>query len=133
MAGPEQSRQPTVLVFDDEDDLRDVMCRMLQRRGFTTLSSSDPDEALAVCRAHDGEIDVLLADLGMPDGIGATLAERAVRIRPGMRVLFVSGMTKEAALRQGVVVADAEVLEKPFTSDGLVSAVRQALPATSPG
>jgi DNA-binding NtrC family response regulator len=117
------------LVFDDEDDLRDVMCRMLERRGFTTLPAPDPAAAVDVCRRHDGRIDVLLADLGMPDAIGVELARAVTAVRPEMRVLYVSGLPKEAAVRQGVVDPAATVVQKPFTTDGLVAAVRDALAA----
>ena len=118
---------PTVLVFDDEDDLREVMCRILQRRGFTTLSAGRPAEAVSVCREHSGDIHVLLADLGMPDAIGVQLAREVIAERPQMRVLFVSGLPKEAAVQQGIVEDEANVVQKPFTTAGLVDAVREAL------
>ncbi|HWH00807.1 MAG TPA: response regulator [Pilimelia sp.] len=120
----------TVLVFDDEDDLRDVMCRMLQRRGFQTLSSGTPEDAVAVCRQHQGDIHVLLADLGMPHAIGVGLARQACQIRPDLRVIYVSGLPHEAAVRQGIVDENAAVVQKPFTTDGLVAAVCQALDPT---
>ena len=118
---------PTVLVFDDEDDLRDVMCRMLQRRGFVTLSSAQPDGAVEICREYPGAIHVLLADLGMPEATGVEVARQAVAARPDLRVLFVSGLPKDAAVRQGVVAQEAIVVQKPFTTDGLVAAVCNAL------
>jgi DNA-binding NtrC family response regulator len=131
MSAPALPQHPTVLVFDDEDDLRDVMCRMLERRGFTTLPTGDPDDAVSVCRQHDGEIHVLLADLGMPDGTGVELARVATAVRPDMRVLYVSGLPKDAAVRQGIVDDDATVVQKPFTTDSLVTAVRDALSASA--
>jgi DNA-binding NtrC family response regulator len=129
MAAPVLPQQPTVLVFDDEEDLRDVMCRMLERRGFTTLPAGDPDDAVSVCRRHEGEIHVLLADLGMPDGIGVGLAREAIAVRPDLRVLYVSGLPKELAVRQGIVDDHATVVQKPFTTDSLVAAVRDVLGA----
>jgi DNA-binding NtrC family response regulator len=131
MSAPAPSRQHTVLVFDDEEDLRDVMCRMLERRGFTALPAGDPDDAVAVCRRHDGEIHVLLADLGMPGAIGVELAREALAVRPDMRVLYVSGLPKEAAVRQGIVDDAATVVQKPFTTEDLVTAVHEALSAPS--
>jgi CheY-like chemotaxis protein len=120
---------PTVLVFDDEDDLRDVMCRMLQRRGFTTLSAGTPDEAIATCRTHPHQIDVLLADLGMPEAIGVQLARQVRALRPTVCVLYISGLPKEAAVRQGLLDEQARVVQKPFTTDSLVTAVRETLAA----
>lgn len=127
MSAPAPPQRPTVLVFDDEDDLRDIMCRMLERRGFATLPAGDPDDAISVCRLHDGEIHLLLADLGMPDAIGVELARQATAVRPDLRVLYISGLPKEVAVRQGVVDDDVTVVQKPFTTDSLVSAVRGAL------
>ncbi|WP_344169125.1 response regulator [Pilimelia columellifera] len=127
MSAPTLPQHPTVLVFDDEDDLRDVMCRMLERRGFTTLSAGDVDDAVAVCKDHEGEIHVLLADLGMPDAIGVGVARQSREVRPDLRVLYVSGLPKEAAVRQGLLDDADTVLQKPFTTDSLVSAVRNAL------
>jgi DNA-binding NtrC family response regulator len=124
-------QQPTVLVFDDEDDLRDVMCRMLERRGFTALPTSDPADAVSLCRQHEGDIHVLLADLGMPDGIGVDLAREATAVRPDMRVLYVSGLPKDAAVRQGILGDDATVVQKPFTTESLVAAVRDAITASA--
>lgn len=129
MSAPAPTQQPTVLVFDDEDDLRDIMCRMLERRGFTTLPTADPDDAVSVCRRHDGEIHLLLADLGMPDAIGVELAREVTAVRPGLRVLYISGLPKDVAVRQGIVDDEATVVQKPFTTESLVSAVRGALNA----
>lgn len=129
MSAPAPPEHPTVLVFDDEDDLRYVMCRMLERRGFTTLPAENPDAAVSVCRRHEGEIHVLLADLGMPAAIGVELARQATAVRPDLRVLYVSGMPKEAAVRQGIVDEGAVVVQKPFTTESLVAAVRDALTA----
>jgi DNA-binding response OmpR family regulator len=123
--------QATVLVFDDEEDLLDVMCRMLERRGFAVLPVADAAEAVAVCRRHPGTIDVLLADLGMPEAIGVDLARQVTGARPEIRVLYVSGLPKEAAVRAGIVAEAAIVVQKPFTTDGLVAAVREALSASA--
>jgi len=117
---------PTVLVFDDEDDLREVMCRMLQRRGFTTLSAGAVEDAVSVCKEHEGEIHVLLADLGMPDAIGVGVAREAVAVRPDLRVLYVSGLPKETAVERGLLDDDATVVQKPFTTDSLIEAVKHA-------
>jgi len=129
MSAPTLPPHPTVLVFDDEDDLRDVMCRMLERRGFTALATGDPADAVSVCRQHVGDIHVLLADLGMPEATGVGLAREATAVRPDLRVLYVSGLPKEAAVRQGIVDDGATVVQKPFTTDSLVAAVRGALAA----
>jgi DNA-binding response OmpR family regulator len=119
----------TVLVVDDEEDLRDAMCRMLQRRGFATIPAADPNQAVAVCRDHEGTIDVLLTDLGMPGASGGELAKLATSIRPELRVLYVTGLTREVAVDRGLVGDKAALVQKPFTSDGLTQAVRTVLRA----
>ncbi len=118
---------PTVLVVDDEDDLREAMRRMLERRGFATLTAADPAEAEALCRDRGRAIDLLLTDLTLPGASGGELARTATSIRPELRVLYVSGLPKEVAVGQGLVGEEAALVQKPFTSDRLADAVRQAL------
>jgi CheY-like chemotaxis protein len=115
---------------DDEEALREAMRRMLERRGFATLTAADPAEAEAVCRDH-GEIDLLLTDLTLPGASGGELARAVTSLRPELPVLFVSGLPKEVAVGRGLVGAEAAMVQKPFTSDGLAEAVRSALAGTS--
>jgi DNA-binding response OmpR family regulator len=117
----------TALVVDDEDDLRDIMCISLRRRGFATLAAGGAQEALAVSRDHDGPIDVLVTDLGLPGVTGAQLATRLLADRPDLRVLYVSGWSRDIALDRGLIDEHATVLQKPFTPDHLVGAVRAVL------
>ena len=117
----------TVLVVDDEDDLRDIMCFSLRRRGFDTLAGGGAQEALAVSRDHDGPIDVLVTDLGLPGVTGSQLAAMLVADRPDLRVLYVSGWSREIAIERGLVEPTGTVLQKPFTPDHLVEAVRAVL------
>ncbi len=117
----------TVLVVEDEDDLREACCRILHRQGLRTLGAADPQQALALCRDHPGVIDLLLTDLGLPGVSGGELARIATAVRPGLRVLFVSGYGQAGAVRQGLVDPDAVVLAKPFTAAELAGATRAAL------
>jgi DNA-binding NtrC family response regulator len=117
----------TVLVVDDEDDLREVIRRILERKGFSVLVAGDADEAVAVCRDYPGEIHVLLTDLSLPGIRGNELARQAVEVRPGLRVVYVSGTSRDLAVGQGLIEEDAAMLQKPFTSDTLAAAVRQAM------
>jgi len=103
------------------------MRRMLERRGFATLTAGDPVEAEALCRDHGGAIDLLLTDLTLPGATGGELARAATAIRPDLRVLYVSGLPKDVAVGQGLVGEDAALVQKPFTSDRLADAVRRAL------
>jgi DNA-binding response OmpR family regulator len=121
------SERPTVLVVDDEEDLRDIMRRMLDRRGFHAIVAGDSEEAIAVCREHDGDIDVLLTDLGLPGVSGGDLSRTAATLRPSMRVVYISGLPKDIAVTKGLIDSDALLVKKPFTADTLIEALRTVL------
>jgi DNA-binding response OmpR family regulator len=116
--------RPTVLVVDDEEDLRDIMRRMLERRGFDTLVAGDAVQAIEKCRDHDGDIDVLVTDLGLPGASGGELSRAARELRPGMGVVYISGLPKDMAVAKGLIDDDALLVKKPFTSDLLIDALR---------
>jgi DNA-binding response OmpR family regulator len=120
----ESSDRPTVLVVDDEEDLRDIMRRMLERRGFDTLVAGDSEQAMETCRDHQGEIDVLVTDLTLPGGSGGDLSRTACALRPDMGVVYVSGMPKDIAVTKGLIGDDALLVKKPFTSELLIEALR---------
>ena len=119
--------RPTVLVVDDEEDLRDIMRRMLERRGFDTLVAGDSVQAIAACRDHEGAIDVLVTDLGLPGASGGELSHAATAIRPDMGVVYISGLPKEMAVTKGLIGDDALLVKKPFTSEGLIEALRTVI------
>ena len=116
--------RPTVLVVDDEEDLRDIMRRMLERRGFDTLVAGDSEQAIEVCRDHQGEIDVLITDLGLPGASGGELSRSAIELRPQMGVVYISGLPKDIAVTKGLISEDSLLVKKPFTSDLLIEALR---------
>ncbi|HET9517898.1 MAG TPA: response regulator [Actinoplanes sp.] len=121
------SDRPTVLVVDDEVDLRDIMSRMLDRRGFRAIVAGDSEQAITTCREHDGDIDVLVTDLGLPGVSGGDLSRTATQLRPDMRVVYISGLPKDIAVTKGLIDADALLVKKPFTADVLVAALRTVL------
>jgi DNA-binding response OmpR family regulator len=116
--------RPTVLVVDDEEDLRDIIQRMLERRGFDTLIAGDPQQAIAVCRDHPGTIDILVTDLGLPGVSGGELSRSATELRPGMRVVYISGLPKDMAVSDGLIDENALLVKKPFSTESLVDALR---------
>ncbi|GAA3335695.1 hypothetical protein GCM10020358_05000 [Amorphoplanes nipponensis] len=124
--------RPTVLVVDDEEDLRDIMRRMLERRGFATLVAGDRESAVAVCRQHAGVIDVLVTDLNLPGDSGGELARTLTGLRPGLGVVYISGLPKDIAVAKGLIDADALLVKKPFTSDLLLEALRSILDQRAP-
>ncbi|GGQ73198.1 hybrid sensor histidine kinase/response regulator [Couchioplanes azureus] len=117
----------TVLVVEDETALRDVTERILHRAGYTVLTAADGREALQICAAHDGPIDVLLTDVIMPGMLGKDIAEAVTAARPGTRVVFMSGYAQPVLTTHGTLAADVHLLEKPFTGAELTQALHADL------
>ncbi len=119
--------QETVLLTEDEDSVRVVATAALERRGYRVLAAADGESAIAISRAFPGHIDLLVTDVVMPGMNGRELAEQLEMMRPGMRVLFVSGYTDDAVLWKGVSLDGRALLQKPFTSLELARRVRVML------
>jgi two-component system, cell cycle sensor histidine kinase and response regulator CckA len=119
--------QETVLLTEDEDSVRAVATAALERRGYRVLAAADGESAIAISRAFPGRIDLLVTDVVMPGMNGRELAEQLEQMRPGMRVLFVSGYTDDAVLLKGVSLDERTFLQKPFTSLELARRVRVVL------
>ena len=115
-----------VLLVEDDDMLRKLACTILKRRGYVVLEARDGVDALAVSQAHAGTIDLLLSDVTMPELGGRELAERLLKTRPEIKVLFMSGHTQDVILKEGVE-AGAPFLQKPFMPKELVHKVREVL------
>ncbi len=119
----EHAGDTTVLLTEDEDSVRVVATAALERRGYRVLSAADGESALAISRAFPGRIDLLVTDVVMPGMHGRELAEQLEQLRPGLRVLFVSGYNDDAVLQQGISLDERTFLQKPFTSLELVKRV----------
>ncbi len=122
----------TVLFVEDEVALRDLMHRVLAKGGYTVLAAGDGLEALALVEAHQARIDVVVTDVVMPRMSGPELATRLRTRDPGIRLLYVSGYTADQLRSQTDLGADATLLAKPFTSDGLLRKVREVLDRPRP-
>jgi len=120
----------TVLLVEDEDLVRAATDRILQAAGCTTLVAGGPGEALDLCRSHPGTIDLLLTDLVMPEMNGRELALRITAMRPGTRVLYVSGYTDNIVAHHGVLEKDICLLSKPFTPERLFQRIREVMGAS---
>lgn len=117
----------TILVVEDESAILEMCRRMLGRAGYRVLAASTPGEALALAGAHAGEIHLLLTDLVMPEMNGLDLAARLQASHPGLRLLFMSGYTPDAAAHQRGLPPGAHFLQKPFAMNTLAEQVRRAL------
>ncbi|MGH2557349.1 MAG: response regulator, partial [Actinomycetota bacterium] len=125
-------RGETILVVEDEPQVREVVSRILERAGYEALLASSGREALEVARAHGGRIALMLTDVVMPRMSGRELAERMHRDHPATKVVFMSGYTDDIVAKHGVL-ADGEMLvEKPFSAEELLGALEEALEAASP-
>jgi two-component system cell cycle sensor histidine kinase/response regulator CckA len=120
----------TVLLVEDEDSVRSLVRRVLQRQGYTVLEASNGAEALRIAERHRGTIPLLVTDMMMPGMSGTVLAEQFTRRRPGARVLFMSGYTDDQFPTLG---PGKELLLKPFEPAELARRARTVLdgrPAT---
>ncbi len=119
----------TVLVVEDDAQVRAVTVRSLRSAGYVVLVASCGDEALAVSRREPGRIHLLVTDVVMPGLGGPAVAERITAERPGMRVLYVSGYTQKVFDEDGELAPGVEFLAKPFTPDALLARARAVLDA----
>jgi len=111
---------------EDEEGVRALAGRILTRCGYTVLEAADGRDAVLVAERHAGRI-VVVSDVVMPYLVGRQLVERLAAVRPGMKVLFLSGHTDDAVIRHGVLEADYAFLQKPFTPTALAQKVRDVL------
>jgi CheY-like chemotaxis protein len=130
---PRPRGDETILLVEDTDTLRQVVREVLEAQGYAVLVASEGEEALEVARQHRGPIHLLLTDVVMPKLGGARLAARLAAERIGLRVLFISGHTNNELSFPGALGDPATLLDKPFTSDALARAVREALDRPLPG
>jgi len=123
----------TLLLVEDSAALRDMIQEMLEQHGYRVLHAGHGEQALEVLRDHKGPVDLLLTDVVMPKLGGKDLADEVRVLHPGIRVIYMSGYTEGAISRAGILGEGVTLLEKPFTSDRLTRAVREALDRRDPG
>ena len=120
----------TILLVEDQPEVRAVASAALSRHGYTVLEASQGEEALRIAQEDDRHIDLLLTDVVMPNMSGCELARRLTDRRPDMRVLFASGYTDEAIVRHGAIEPGVAFIQKPFTPASLLRKVREVLDAS---
>jgi two-component system, cell cycle sensor histidine kinase and response regulator CckA len=117
----------TVLVVEDEQGVRSLVCDALAAQGYKVLEAHSPLKAVSIMGSYTEPIHVLLTDVVMPQVSGKVLANHMAAVHPESRVLYMSGYTDDAVVRHGILEADTFFLQKPFTSRALVQKVREVL------
>jgi PAS domain S-box-containing protein len=119
----------TILLVEDEDAVRILARSILGKCGYTVLEAQNGADALLICAQHPAPIDLLLTDVVMPRMNGRELAQRLQQLRPGMKVLYMSGYTDDAIVRNGLLHATLAFIQKPVTPEPLARKLREVLDA----
>jgi two-component system NtrC family sensor kinase len=121
----------TILLVEDEEEVKRFAAEVLRDEGYQVHAAADGASALRILET-DPTVSMLFTDVVLPGGMnGRQLAEEAARRRPGLKVLYATGYTRNAIIHQGRLDADVELLTKPFTADALTRKVRAILDAQS--
>ncbi len=132
-ASTDVTGQDTVLLVEDEEAVRSFAARALRMRGYTVIEASGGEMALDSVRNHKGTIDLLVTDVVMPNMDGPTLVRAASRLRPEMRIIFMSGYAEDAFRKSEERAEDMHFLPKPFGLKQLVAKVKEVLSEAPPG
>jgi CheY-like chemotaxis protein len=122
----------TLLVVEDQDQLRRMAVKVLRDHGYRVIEGSNPGEALLHCERYPGPIHLLLSDVVMPGMTGPEMVERIRPLRPSIKVLFMSGYSEQALQHHRDLELAGGYLQKPFSAEALAARVRKALDPRRP-
>jgi PAS domain S-box-containing protein len=117
----------TVLLVEDEESVRELVCLTLTARGYKVLEAENGECGLRIAESCQEHIDILITDVVMPGIGGRELAKKLLALRPGISVLYLSGYTEDTVITQGALGPSTAFLQKPFTLQNLAKKVREVL------
>jgi two-component system cell cycle sensor histidine kinase/response regulator CckA len=117
----------TVLLVEDDDDLREILTHALEGSGFHVLKPVTPEEAISIVKQYSGEIHIVITDVVMPQKSGPEIAKEIRALRPKIQVLFISGYLDDRLEQFGIKSQGNYCLQKPFSSEALISRVERIL------
>ncbi|MGZ8360306.1 MAG: PAS domain S-box protein [Allosphingosinicella sp.] len=130
---PEGTREETILVCEDDDDVRAYSVEVLRELGYRVLEAHDGPSALRLLERQEGRVDLLFSDVVLPGGMnGSILATRARELRPNLKVLYTTGYARDAIVHHGRLDPGVELITKPFSYADLAARVRDMLDAEPP-
>jgi PAS domain S-box-containing protein len=125
---PEGSREETILVCEDDDDVRAYTVEVLRELGYRVLEAHDGPSALRLLERQEGKVDLLFTDVVLPSGMtGAVVAQEARTLRPDIKILFTTGYARNAIVHHGRLDPGVELITKPFAYADLAARVRDML------
>ncbi|HEX2610322.1 MAG TPA: response regulator [Gemmatimonadales bacterium] len=127
-----QEPRQVVLVVDDEQGLRDLVCRTLRAQGYRTLEAGHGAEALEVIETSPDPVDLVVTDVVMPGMDGRELGRRLAQRWPDLPILYISAYEVNDIFRRGSPRDSAPFLQKPFPMDGLITTIRSLIERRSP-
>jgi PAS domain S-box-containing protein len=128
MPVPEGTGEETILVCEDDDDVRAYTVEVLRELGYRVLEAHDGPSAIRLLERQEGRVDLLFTDVVLPSGMtGAMVAQEARRLRPDLRVLFTTGYARNAIVHHGRLDPGVELITKPFAYADLAARVRDML------
>jgi CheY-like chemotaxis protein len=126
MIGEHQASGETVLVVEDEPVVRSVILEMLQDQGYRTLEAVDGPSGLHVL-GRDERIDLLVTDVGLPGMNGRDLGDQARELRPGLKILFITGYAENVAMARGFLQPGMDMMTKPFDVEKFLQRVKDMI------
>ena len=126
---PSCAGNEALLVVEDDAAVREFDVRVLAEMGYRVLDATSPDEAIRMGREYQGSIDLVLADVVLPEMSGVALVDQLRKTRPGIKALFVTGFDERSAVERGVNLKADAVLMKPYKQEALAFKIRQVLDA----